>query len=52
MARLGAEQRVTLLANDSDKLQLVFDGVEVATNVGVGKRPNVAWRRVVRVPSP
>lgn len=39
MARFRAEARVTLLSNDSDLLQLVSDGVEVATYVGVGKGP-------------
>ena len=40
MARFRAESRVTLLSNDSDLLQFVQDGVEVATYVGAGKGPN------------
>lgn len=32
-----AEARVTVLSNDSDLLQFVADGVDVATYVGVGK---------------
>jgi 5'-3' exonuclease len=40
MARFRAEARVTMLSNDSDLLQFVSDGVDVATYVGVGKGPN------------
>lgn len=40
MARLRTEAQVTLLSNDSDLLQFVSDGVNVATYVGVGKGTN------------
>jgi len=40
MARFRSEARVTVLSNDSDLLQFVSDGVDVATYVGVGKGPN------------
>jgi 5'-3' exonuclease len=40
MARFRHEARVTLLSNDSDLLQFVQDGVDVATYVGAGKGPN------------
>lgn len=40
MARFRTEARVTILSNDSDLLQFVADGVDVATYVGVGKGPN------------
>ena len=40
MARFRADARVTVLSNDSDLLQFVSDGVDVATYVGVGKGPN------------
>ncbi len=40
MARYRAEARVTVLSNDSDLLQFVSDGVEVATYVGAGNGPN------------
>ncbi len=42
MAAHRAGARVTLLSNDSDLLQFVSDGVEVATYVGVGKGPHGA----------
>ncbi len=37
MARFRTEARVTVLSNDSDLLQFVADGVEVASYVGAGK---------------
>jgi len=40
MARFRGEARVTMLSNDSDLLQFVSDGVDVATYVGAGKGPN------------
>lgn len=40
MARFRTHARVTLLSNDSDLLQFVSDGVEVATYVGAGKGPD------------
>ena len=40
MARFRGEARVTVLSNDSDLLQFVSDGVDVATYVGAGKGPN------------
>ncbi len=40
MARYRDQARITVLSNDSDLLQFVSDGVEVATYVGVGKGPN------------
>lgn len=40
MARFRAQAHVTVLSNDSDLLQLVSEGVEVVTYVGVGKGPN------------
>ena len=40
MAAHRSDARVTLLSNDSDLLQFVSDGVEVATYVGVGKGPH------------
>jgi 5'-3' exonuclease len=40
MARFRSEARVTVLSNDSDLLQFVSDGVDVATYVGAGKGPN------------
>ncbi|MBL0171785.1 MAG: hypothetical protein IPP90_13885 [Gemmatimonadaceae bacterium] len=40
MARFRREARVTVLSNDSDLLQFVSDGVDVATYVGAGKGPN------------
>ncbi len=42
MARFRDEARVTVLSNDSDLLQFVSEGVEVATYVGVGKGTNGA----------
>jgi len=39
MANFRADAQVTLLSNDSDLLQFVDDGVDVATYVGVGKGP-------------
>ncbi|MES2524772.1 MAG: 5'-3' exonuclease H3TH domain-containing protein [Gemmatimonadota bacterium] len=42
MATLRGEARITLLSNDSDLLQFVSDGVDVATYVGVGKGPQGA----------
>jgi DNA polymerase-1 len=40
MAMLRTQARVTLLSNDSDLLQFVADGVDVATYVGAGKGTN------------
>ncbi len=40
MARFRTQTRVTLLSNDSDLLQFVSDGVDVATYVGAGKGLN------------
>jgi 5'-3' exonuclease len=40
MARFRAHARITLLSNDSDLLQFVSDGVQVATYVGAGKGPD------------
>ena len=40
VARYRAVARITVLSNDSDLLQFVSEGVEVATYVGVGKGPN------------
>ena len=40
MARFRAQARVTMLSNDSDLLQFVSEGVDVATYVGAGKGPN------------
>ena len=40
MAHFRTRARVTLLSNDSDLLQFVSEGVEVATYVGAGKGPN------------
>lgn len=37
LTRFRAEARITVLSNDSDLLQFVSDGVDVATYVGVGK---------------
>ncbi|WP_353269487.1 5'-3' exonuclease H3TH domain-containing protein, partial [Gemmatimonas sp.] len=42
MARFRDEARVTVLSNDSDLLQFVSEGVDVATYVGVGKGTNGA----------
>lgn len=39
MARFRGQARITLLSNDSDLLQFVADGVDVAHYVGVGKGP-------------
>ena len=40
MARFRPQARVTVLSNDSDLLQFVSEGVEVATYVGAGKGAN------------
>jgi len=40
MAHFQSHARITMLSNDSDLLQFVRDGVDVATYVGVGKGPN------------
>ena len=40
MACFRTQARVTVLSNDSDLLQFVSDGVDVATYVGAGKGPN------------
>ncbi len=40
MAKFRSKARITILSNDSDLLQFVADGVDVATYVGVGKGVN------------
>ena len=40
VARFRAVARITVLSNDSDLLQFVSEGVDVATYVGVGKGPH------------